>query len=129
MNMSEQWYVDTNVLLRHLLGDHHQLSPQADAFWEAVRENRTSAVLTEGVLMETVYVLTKFYKVPRVKAVEQLDRLLRYGGLDQEPASVFPSALELFAAESMDFVDCLLVVRERSGKGKVFSFDRKVARG
>ena len=79
--------------------------------------------------METVYVLTKFYKVPRLKASEQLSHLLRYGGLVQEPASVFPSALVLFAAETMDFVDCLLVVRERAGKGKVFSFDRKVARG
>jgi predicted nucleic-acid-binding protein len=124
-----RWYADTNVLLRHLLGDHPELSPRADAFWEAVRESRLEAVLTEGVLMEAVYVLTKFYKVPRAKASQALAGVLRYSGLIQEPAGLFGDALELFAAKNLDFVDCLLMVRERSGRGRVFSFDAKVNRG
>lgn len=127
--MTTRWYVDTNVVLRHLLSDHPELSPRAHAFWEEVRDGRTDAMLTEGVLMEAVYVLTKFYKVPRPIVVEQLDRILRYAGLAQEPPGFFAQALLLFSQSTMDFVDCLLVVRERSGTGGVFSFDHQVTRG
>jgi len=37
-------------------------------------------------------------------------------------------ALEVFAQNSMDFVDCLWIVRERQGLGQVFSFDKKVGK-
>lgn len=127
--MTDRWYLDTNVILRHLLGDHSDLSARANEFLEGVREGQTSAVLTEGVLMESVYVLTKFYKVPKGQAAQQISGLLRYAGLVQEPTGLFDGALALFAQQNLDFVDCLLVVRERAGLGQVFSFDAKVIRG
>ena len=126
--MKGPWIPDTNTILRYLLDDHPELSAKARVFWESVRESRLSAVLTEGVLMEAVYVLSKFYKVPRIEAVERLSGLLRYAGLSQEPAGIFPDALALFGQGGLDFVDCLLVVRERTGRGAVFTFDRPLVR-
>ena len=123
------WIPDTNVLLRYLLDDHPEHSALARGFWAEVRDGRRQAVLTEGVLMETVYVLTKFYKVPRVAAVVQLSGLLGYSGLSQEPSGIFPEALALFSARNLDFVDCLLAVRQRAGRGQVFTFDRALSAG
>jgi len=127
--VSSRWYVDTNVVLRHLLHDHPELSARADEFWERVRDGNAAAVLTEGVLMEAVYVLTKFYQVPREKAVDQLSGLMRYAGLVQEPTGLFEAAVRLFAAQNLDFVDCLLVIRERAGWGQMFSFDSPLNHG
>lgn len=59
--------------------------------------------MTEGVLMECVYVLQKFYKVPRN----------RY-------------SLDVYAEKAFDFVDCLLYSAEKQGLGTVFSFDLKL---
>lgn len=128
MGAEVTWFIDTNVILRYLLMDHPELSPIAEAFWQEVRDHRQTAALTEGVLMEAVYVLTKFYQVPRAIAVEKLKGLLRYAGLSQEPENLFAPALDLFARKTIDFVDCLLIVREEQGRGKLFSFDRKVSR-
>ena len=126
--MTGPWIPDTDTILRYLLSDHPELSAKARDFWENVKEGKFSALLTEGVLMEAVYVLTKFYKVPRVEAAERLGGLLRYAGLAQEPSGFFPEALALFGRGGLDFVDCLLVVRERGGRGAVFTFDRPLSR-
>lgn len=58
---------DTNVVLRYLLRDHEEHYVKAYAFFEAVREGKRRALLLDGVLVECVYVLTKFYRVPRTE--------------------------------------------------------------
>jgi len=65
---------DTNTIFRCLLQDEPTLSAQASLFWERVREGTIRAVLTEGVLMECVYVLQRFYKVPRNLIAEKLNK-------------------------------------------------------
>ena len=117
---------DTNTILRYLLQDHPELSARANEYWESVREGNTSAVLTEGVVMECVYVLQRFYKVPREKITHQINTLLSYKGLRKEGIIVFSKALEIYQLKNIDFVDCLLVAMEIAGLGSVFSFDNDI---
>ena len=95
-------------------------------FWEMVREGELSALLTEGVLMECVYFLQRFYKVPRDRIVSSLGAMLGYKGLVADGLGLFEDALSSYRASSLDFVDCLLVAREKAGQGSVFSFDDKL---
>ena len=69
---------DTNVVLRYLLNDEPELSSKARLYWEGVIDGSTRASLTEGVLMECVYVLQRFYKVPRDAIAATLSALLAY---------------------------------------------------
>jgi len=82
MRRNEIFLPDTNTILRYLLQDEPTLSRQASLFWEQVREGNIHALLTEGVLMECVYVLQRFYKVPRSLITEKLTGLLAYKGLN-----------------------------------------------
>lgn len=116
---------DTNTLLRYLLKDHQEFSIRAAAFWESVRIGETEALLTEGVLMECVYVLQRFYKVPRAKISNELKLVLAYKGLEYD--EIFDSALGIYGERNIDFVDCVLVARQDAGLGKVFSFDKDIA--
>ena len=117
---------DTNTILRYLLKDEPNLAARARDFWEPVREGATQAVLTEGVLMECVYVLQRFYKVPRARIVSSLIDILGYKGLEGEGLKIFEAALATYGNTSLDFVDCLLAAREAAGQGNVFSFDDKL---
>jgi predicted nucleic-acid-binding protein len=119
---------DTNTILRYLLKDHPEMSAKATAYWESVREGHVSARLTEGVLMECVYVLQRFYKVPREPLADQLAMILAYKGLRHQDLAIFGRALEIYRQGSLDFVDCLLVARELSGEGRVFSFDQGIGK-
>ena len=117
---------DTNTILRYLLNDEASLAARARDFWEPVREGSARAILTEGVLMECVYVLQRFYKTPRARIVSSLAAILGYKGLERDGLELFGVALDTYGATSLDFVDCLLVAREEAGQGKVFSFDAKL---
>jgi predicted nucleic-acid-binding protein len=117
---------DTNTILRYLLDDEPQLAVRARDFWEPVREGSSRAILTEGVLMECVYVLQRFYKAPRERIASSLSAILGYKGLEREGLELFEAALDTYGVTSLDFVDCLLVAREEAGLGKVFSFDDKL---
>ncbi len=117
---------DTNTVLRYLLNDEPVLSIKARSYWEKVREGTARAVLTEGVLMECVYVLQRFYKVPRDAITATLSALLAYKGLDQGNLDLFRSSLTAYGQTNLDFVDCLLYARAKAGEGKVISFDGKL---
>ena len=126
MATTERWLPDANTILRYLLGDDPDLSAQTGDFWEAVREGSRVAFIREGVLLECVYVLQRFYKVPRAAITEKLRGLLSYKGLVATEGELLDASLEFYGRENLDYVDCLLAVSELRGEGKVFSFDRKL---
>ena len=110
--------IDANVILRHLLGDHEQMSATAT---EIIR---AGAQTTPEVMAEVVYVLKGVYKVP----LEEISSVL-LDFLDsvfmEEKAEVM-LALKLFGEASLDFVDCLLIARNRISGIPVFTFDKKM---
>lgn len=117
---------DTNVVLRYLLNDEPELSSKARLYWEGVIDGSTRASLTEGVLMECVYVLQRFYKVPRDAIAATLSALLAYKGLDTSNLDLFRASLDAYSQTKLDFVDCILYARAKAGEGKVVSFDERL---
>jgi predicted nucleic-acid-binding protein len=126
MNPAEMTLPDTNVVLRYLLNDEPELSAKARIYWEGVKEGSTRASLTEGVLMECVYVLQRFYKVPRDAIAATLSALLAYKGLDTSNLNLFRASLDAYSHTKLDFVDCILFARAKAGEGKVISFDERL---
>jgi predicted nucleic-acid-binding protein len=114
---------DTNVVLRYLLHDHEEHYVKAHAFFEAVREGKRHAVLLEGVLVECVYVLTKFYRVPRAEAASNLHALLQYKGVRNTDRQELLDALKRYAETKIDIVDCILLAKGAAPDTEVFSFD------
>ncbi|HOC30597.1 MAG TPA: PIN domain-containing protein [Treponemataceae bacterium] len=126
MNKSSLYLPDTNTVLRYLLQDHPELSRTSTEFWERIRSGVSRAVITEGVLLECVYVLQRFYSVPRRKITESLSALLSYKGVAHTDAELLEQSLTLYGSCSLDFVECMLAVRHLQGDGILFSFDEKL---
>lgn len=117
---------DTNYILRYLLKDHAAHFEISQNYWSAVREGKTRAIITEGVLMEAIYVLTKFYKVPKKDAAQALTDILHYPGIDSPNLQAFLRALKLFSEKSLDFVDCLLASHSKKDGAIVQTFDERL---
>jgi len=118
--------VDTNVILRYLLADHEAHYASASAFMAQVRTGLMQAYVCDAVIAECVYVLTKFYEVPRRAAAEQLTQLLAYRGLRGPDLGATRRALELFADGKIDFVDALVAASAWENGWVVESFDKKL---
>ena len=119
---------DTNVILRYLLKDVPEQYAQVEKFFDDVRPGKTKTVILESVLAECVYILLKFYRVPKQTAVESLTGLLEYKGVANKDRAELVDALQMFAQQTIDIVDCLLLAKARHGKGRVLSFDKDLNR-
>ncbi len=115
---------DTNVVLRYLLRDDAVQYEKAAEFFESVRVGNEKAIIIESVLVECVYILMKFYKVPKREVADNLTKLLQYKGIANVDRKTLIEALRLFAEQNVDIVDCIVLARVKQGEGRLFSFDK-----
>lgn len=128
MTGSERKLPDTNVILRYLLGDEPQLYRKAYDFFEKVRVGTEKAIILESVLVECMYILTKFYHVPKEEGSDKLKSLLQYRGVINEDKRELIDALNIFAKGTIDFVDCILCSKARSTGHELLTFDEKLGK-
>src|SRR5438093_11686652 len=91
-------YIDSNVIVRFVAGDHPDHSPRARAYLEALDRPPNEAHVLEGVLVEAINVLTspRLYAFPRERAAEALSDILRLRGLRIPQKRVYLRALQLY---------------------------------
>lgn len=116
--------IDANVILRYLLADQDELYQHSRKIFEPLQHGNSKALITEGVLVECVYVLLKVYFVPRPLVAEKMSGLLSYPGLSGSETLLYKQALDLFARFKVDIVDALLFVRARREGWDIVSFDK-----
>jgi predicted nucleic-acid-binding protein len=86
------------------------------------------AFIPEGVLVECVYVLLKFYKVPRSEIARSLENILNYKGIINENRSILIKGLRLFQEKNVDIVDALVYTICKKKNWLGFTFDRDLGR-
>ena len=124
MKLPQKVYlIDTNVVLRYLLGDHPEFSPKAEAFMTDVSTGTKKAEILDIVIVECVYVMEKFYKIPKTEIVEKLSSLLNFTGIVNPDRSELLEAVLKFKDSNVDIVDCILAACSSPEK-VVISFDK-----
>ena len=121
------YLIDTNVILRYLLNDHKRFSPKATAFIQDVAQGLKKAELLSVVVVECVYVMEKFYEIPKYEIVDKLSRILNVKGILNPDKSEILDALIKYENSSTDIVDCLLAAKS-SPQNVVVSFDKDFKR-
>src|ERR1700691_3762434 len=95
--------VDTNILLRWLLGDHKELSTQAERL---VRKAKPSTLLvTDVVAAEIVYVLRSTGR-DRRQTSEALLLIARTQAFKLEGGELIMEVISLFTKTNLDFAGC-----------------------
>lgn len=112
---------DANVILRYFLNDLKDLAIQS----KYVLENLEIFIPNE-VVAEVVYVLQKFYKVPRNKISSLLTELLSFENIDLYKKAVIFKALEIYKSKNLDFVDCILCAHKKVENIEIKTFDKKL---
>ena len=118
--------IDTNVVLRHVLGDDPKQAAAVQSVFDALRSGEKAALILESVLAECVYILLHYYEVPKEEVVEKLGGILRYPGIVNRDKHDLREALKMFGEHSLDFVDCILVAKARIGELELVTFDEKL---
>ena len=117
------YLIDTNVVLRYLLGDHPEFSPKAEAFMFDVSKGVKKAEILDVVIVECIYVMEKYYEIPKTEIVEKLSGILNFSGIVNPDRSEILEALLKYEDSNIDIVDCILAARSSPEK-VVISFDK-----
>jgi len=126
MKKSDAILPDTNVVLRYLLQDVPEQFGTASDFFEKVRTGVKRAVILESVVVECVYVLVKFYGVPKEDVAATLSGLLQYKGVVNRARTALIEALRLMADTGLDMVDCMLVAKGSHDGLEIMTFDKQM---
>ena len=128
MKLPEKVYlIDTNVILRYLLGDHAELSPKAEAFMMDVSEGAKPAEILDVVIVECIYVMEKYYQIPKAEIVDKLSKILSFAGIVNPDRPEILNALLKYENSNIDIVDCILAAKSSPAK-VVVSFDKDMKR-
>ena len=118
-------FVDTNVLVRHLVGDPPKLAARATAYLQRESE----LLVADLIVAETIYVLESFYEVARPEISEAMRALIVMESVNVIDAPLLLRAVEIYEHDRLDFAEAYLIASaESTGVMKVASFDRSIDR-
>ena len=120
--------IDTNIVLRLLMADQPQHFEYAKRILDEVRTGKRKALLAESVLAECIFVLTKFYKVPKEEAAAKLGELLDYKGFTGDLVPVLKDALAIFASNKIALVDAIVLAHARRNRWNLETFDKRLSK-
>lgn len=113
--------IDTNIVLRYLLQDHHELSAKATAI---ILNKKT--ICLNAVVYEVIHVLKSVYQMNKDEVADLLFELFKNHVIGSENLAVILKALAIFKEISLDFIDCLLIAEHIINGAPIQSFDKKL---
>jgi predicted nucleic-acid-binding protein len=115
-------FLDTNIVMRYLLDDHKELSEKA----RQIIDSKTDLFICDGVCAEIVYVLQKAYLVEPEIIKQTISELLEKENVFVTNKNVVKKSLEIFASESLDYMDCFLCAFNHLEGVAIETFDIKL---
>ena len=120
------YLIDTNVIVRLFTKNPKEQFVLAKEFFEKVAEGAVVAAISEGVVLESLYVLTKIYGLEKKRVVENLLRLFMMKNVISEEKVIIVEALKILQRRNIDFIDALLCARAAVQGHKIYSFDTDI---
>jgi predicted nucleic acid-binding protein len=114
-------FVDTNILLRWLLGDHQELSLKAEKIVQSAKP--ATLLVTDVIVAEVVYVLRGTGR-DKQQTSEALLLIGRTEAFKYENEELILEVTRLLTEVKLDFADCYLFARARREGLGLQTFDR-----
>lgn len=113
--------LDANMILRFLLCDNMDMSNTVKNLIE-----KYPVIITNEVVAEVVYVLSKVYNLERKKISSALLSFLNIKHINPTEPDVVKTGLNLYSDYNLDFVDCILCAYHIECRYDICTFDKKL---
>lgn len=118
-------FVDTNIFLRHLRGDHADFSPRATALLQRIEQGALKVRTAETVIFETVFTLERRYKQSKEAIQETFLPLIELPGIELPGKRRFRQVFRYYIEKNISFADAYHAVLVESLRlTQIISFDR-----
>lgn len=121
------YQIDTNALLRFLTKDIPRQAKATENLLNQAQQRMVNLEICEPVFIETAVALRNYFKFPKIKVVEMLESLMSFPNIDIENRQQIALALSIFAQMDLDLTDCLIYLRAKAKRQRIFTFDSKLS--
>jgi predicted nucleic acid-binding protein len=122
-------FLDSNVLLRHLLQDIPGQSTRASAYIRQIEQGIKKVRLSETVIFEIVFTLQRSYRVPKADIADALLPLIELPGMVLPGKRRFRVAFDHYVNLNIAFGDAYHAALMQSLKlTEIVTFDREFDR-
>jgi predicted nucleic acid-binding protein len=118
------YLLDTNIIIRFLVGDNEEHLAKSTEYFEQIELGSMEVEILSDVLMEAFFVLTKFYKLPKVEVISDLKTILSFEGVVNKDKVILFEALSIIENKNLDFVDALICAKCKFQNYEKLSFDK-----
>lgn len=122
-----KYTLDTNVLLRFLVGDNPGQQEQATEWFKEAERGQRAIVVHPLVVAESCFVLESFYKRSPVQIAVAMEIFLSQPWLLVTERVALTSLWGDYR-DGLHFVDSFLLAVTRENSGELLSFDKKALR-
>lgn len=123
--MGKKEIIDTNVLVRFLVGDNKSQQKQAEKWFQEAEQGKRKIIITPLVIAETCFVLESFYKKKRQEVTEALEILISQRWLGVKDRRVL-LGLWPWYLKNMHFIDSFLLSWAKIKDADILTFDRQI---
>jgi predicted nucleic-acid-binding protein len=117
--------IDTNIILRYLVGDDENLYQKAKQIFEEAKEGKREIHIKVVIIAECCYVLESFYKKNKHEIADSMEIFLSQKWLKVEDRSSLLSMWHWYR-ENLHFVDSYLLACSKQNKSKIITFDKEL---
>lgn len=119
------YLIDTNIIIRFLVGDHKEHLEIATEIFRKIENGEYEVEILESVVMEVLFVLIKFYKLPKDEVIDDLKKIIAFRGIVGDKVLLI-EALNIVENKNIDFVNALICAKSKLQGYRKLSFDKDV---
>lgn len=122
-------FLDTNILLRHLLQDHPEQSPRCTAYLARIEQGEVKARIADTVVFETLFTLQRQYRHSKEAIRDALLPLIELPGIVLPGKRSLRRVFDLYVDLNISFADAYhAVIMRRLGLDEIVSYDKQFDR-
>ena len=122
------YLLDTNIIIRFLVGDNEEHLAKSTEYFEQIELGSMEVEILSDVLMEAFFVLTKFYKLPKIEVISDLNTILSFEGVVNKDKVILFETLSIIENKNIDFVDALICAKCKFQNYEKLSFDKDLSK-
>ena len=122
------YLLDTNIIIRFLVGDNEEHLAKSTEYFEQIELGSMEVEILSDVLMEAFFVLTKFYKLPKIEVISDLRTILSFEGVVNKDKVILFETLSIIENKNIDFVDALICAKCKFQNYEKLSFDKDLSK-
>lgn len=117
--------VDTNVIVRFLVGDNRLQQAKARSWFEEAEKGKRKLVIKPIVVAEACFVLESFYKKTRLEISEAFEVFLSQRWFRVDERGVLLNLWQ-FYIKNLHFVDSFILSWSKINNASILSFDQRL---